>query len=112
MNKYLINIIFLICASPVLAQEAQQGSHQFELHLVDHRFEPAELTVPADTVITLTVHNQDDNFEEFHSDALGREKIIGPNKDGIIHIGPLSPGVYEFMGEFHLETAQGRIIVK
>ena len=103
--------MFLICfvwVAPVLAQDSQQ----FELRLADHRFQPADLTVPANTPIILTVHNEDDNFEEFHSDALGREKIIGPNKDGIINLGPLSPGVYEFMGEFHLQTAQGRIIVK
>lgn len=95
-------------AGLALAQETQV----YKMTLSDHRFDPAEVTIPANTRVRLEVHNKDNNFEEFHSDALKTEKIIGPFKRGIIMIGPLPPGVYEFMGEFHAETAQGQIIVK
>jgi plastocyanin len=91
---------------------ANASDNRYELTISDHRFEPVELTIPAGTKIKLTVHNKDNNFEEFHSDDLHREKIIGPNKSGIINLGPLNPGTYEFMGEFHADTAQGRIIVR
>ena len=84
----------------------------YEITISNHRFEPEELTIPADTKIKLTVHNKDNTVEEFHSDDLHREKIIGGNKSGIINIGPLPPGTYTFMGEFHADTAQGRIVVQ
>lgn len=98
----------LLCSQTAMAA----GNHQYELTISKHRFEPATLTIPANTKVKLVVHNKDANFEEFHSDSLHREKIIAGNKSGIIKIGPLPPGEYTFMGEFHADTAQGRIIVQ
>ena len=91
---------------------AVADDQQYEMTISNHRFEPAEITIPAGVKVKLVVHNKDNSFEEFHSDSLHREKIVGPNKSGVINIGPLNPGNYQFMGEFHADTAQGRIIVK
>jgi hypothetical protein len=104
-----ISVIALLLLSPLAL--AASGS-QYELTLSNHRFQPAELIIPVNTRVKLVVHNKDNNFEEFHSDSLHREKIISGNKSGIINIGPLPQGTYSFMGEFHADTAQGRIIVK
>lgn len=101
--------IALALLSPLLMAES---APQYVLTIAGHRFQPAELTIPANTKVQLLVQNKDNNFEEFHSDSLHREKIIAANKDGIINIGPLAPGSYPFMGEFHADTAQGRVIVK
>jgi hypothetical protein len=102
----LVSLLFL-AAGPALAND-----RHYELTISDHRFQPEEIVIPADTKVKLTVHNKDNNYEEFHSDDLHREKIIAPNKSGIVHIGPLPPGTYSFMGEFHADTAQGRVIVR
>ena len=35
-----------------------------------------------------------------------------PGKSAEIFIGPLKPGVYDFYGEFHPQTARGQIVAK
>jgi len=78
----------------------------------DHRFEPAELHVPAGKRLSLTVINADPLSEEFDSTALKVEKVIAGNSQGVVHISPLSPGTYDFIGEYHDQTAKGRVIAE
>ena len=85
---------------------------EFELVISNHVFTPSVITIPANTKVKIIVHNKDNSFEEFHSDSLRREKVIASNSKGIVNIGPLAPGEYPFMGEFHSKTAQGRVIAK
>lgn len=106
--KSIIAVSLALLSPLVMAESVPQ----YVLTISEHRFQPAELIIPANIKVQLLVQNRDNNFEEFHSDSLHREKIIAGNKDGIINIGPLAPGSYPFMGEFHADTAQGRIIVK
>jgi hypothetical protein len=80
------------------------------LVLKDHRFAPATLTVPAGQRIQILVVNQDGATEEFDSHDLKVEKLVTPKSRATFSVGPLKPGSYAFMGEFHPETAQGRII--
>jgi hypothetical protein len=103
---------FLLLLPFLCAPAMAESTNLFEISIANHRFEPTELAIPANTKIRLTVHNKDNTVEEFHSDDLHREKIIGANKSGIVVLGPLPPGVYTFMGEFHAATAQGRLIVQ
>lgn len=84
----------------------------FTLAIVNHRFEPAELTVPAATRVVLLVENRDATPEEFESHELNREKVIPAHGSVKIFLGPLEPGTYPFFGEFNQATAQGRLIVK
>jgi len=83
-----------------------------ELVIQDHRFQPAEVTVPAGTKVKLQVSNRDSSPEEFESHELNREKIIPGGQQAVIYIGPLKPGRYPFFGEFHAKTAQGVIIAQ
>ncbi len=85
---------------------------EYRLTIRDHRFEPAELRVPAGKKIKLIIDNQDESAEEFDSHELNREKIIPPNSKASVFIGPLSPGRYPFIGEFHEKTANGVIIAE
>jgi hypothetical protein len=93
-------------AAPASAQET------YTIVIKDHRMNPAELEIPAGQKIKLLVDNQDPTPEEFESHSLNREKIIAGNSKGTIFIGPLKPGSYEFFGDFHQATAQGRIVAK
>lgn len=94
---------------PAVAADAGQS---YTLSIKDHRFDPAELQVPAGTKIKLVVKNLDPTPEEFESKDLKREKIIKGGAEAVITIGPLKPGTYKFFGEYHEATAQGRIVVK
>jgi plastocyanin len=82
------------------------------LVIKDHRFEPAELKVPAGQKIKVTVHNQDSTPEEFESHTLNREKVIAGGAKAVIFIGPLKPGKYEFVGEYNEATAKGVVVAE
>lgn len=104
--KHLLYITLLL---PFVAYAADAD---YKLVISDHRFQPAEFTIPSGTKIKLTVENQDATPEEFDSHPLNREKVIAGHSTATIYIGPLSPGRYTFTGEFHDATAQGAIIAQ
>lgn len=87
-------------------------AEDYKLVIKDHRFQPAEITIPSGTKIKLLVENQDSTPEEFDSHDLNREKMIAANSSAIIFIGPLTAGRYTFIGEFHPTTALGHIIAQ
>jgi plastocyanin len=99
--------IALFAASTACAQD-----HEARLVIREHKFEPAELTVPAGQKIKLLVENQDATPEEFESNELNREKIVVGKATITIFVGPLEAGRYPFFGDFHQETAQGVLVVK
>jgi plastocyanin len=94
-------------AAPALAADVEML-----LVIKDHRFEPAELKVPAGQRVKLIVHNQDKTPEEFESKSLNREKVIPGGGKATIFIGPLKPGRYGFFGEFNEKTAQGVVVAE
>jgi len=85
---------------------------EYTLTLREHRFEPAELTVPANTKVRWKVINSDPTPEEFESHELNREKLIAGGATATIFVGPLEPGRYPFFGEFNEASAQGVLIVE
>ena len=65
----------------------------------------------ANTKFKIIVENLDNTIEEFESDDLKKEKLIGAGKKITLQISPLKAGEYKFYGDFHQKTAQGKIIV-
>lgn len=104
--RYLLLLLTLCSLSAIAAD------NEVPLVIRDHRFEPAEIKVPAGQKIKLVVHNQDTTPEEFESHELNREKVIAPGAKVNIYIGPLNPGRYPFFGEFHEKTARGTVIAE
>jgi plastocyanin len=96
----------------LLLTTAAFAADEFTLVIKDHRFEPAEITVPAGKKIKLIVQNQDATPEEFESHSLNREKVIAGKSSASIFIGPLKPGTYPFVGEYNEKTAKGVIVAK
>lgn len=85
---------------------------EVSVSIKDHKFEPAEIKVPAGKAVKLTVHNQDTSAEEFESTKLGVEKIIKGKASAIVRLKPLDKGSYPFVGEFHEDSAKGVIIAE
>jgi len=85
---------------------------EYQLVLKDHVYQPSELKVPAGTKFKITVHNEDATPEEFESTDFNREKIVPPNSSITVYVGPLNAGNYGFFGDFHQNTAKGRLIVE
>ena len=105
-------LVLAAIALPLLMSPASAEDATATLTIKNHRFEPAELTVPANKRIRLTVKNMDSTPEEFESHDFRAEKVIPGGAQAVILIQPLKPGTYKFYGEFHEDTAQGKIIAK
>ena len=91
---------------------AVAADDEIALMIKDHRFDPAEVAVPAGKKVKLVVTNRDTTPEEFESHALDIEKVIPGGATATITVGPLDPGRYEFVGEFHEDSAKGAVVVK
>ena len=102
-------IIMAAIASPLAARAE---TPEFTIVIKNHRFEPAEVVVPAEKKVKLVIDNRDTTPEEFESHDLRREKVIAGGGKASIWIGPLKPGTYAFVGEYHEDTAKGRLVVK
>jgi hypothetical protein len=68
--------------------------------------------VPANTKFRLLVINEDADAEEFESYVLNREKVVRPGGRITVFLPPLKAGEYGFFGEFHPETAKGKIVAR
>jgi plastocyanin len=99
-------------AAFAIAGTATAAEREILLVIKNHRFEPAELKVPAGQRIKLVVHNQDGTPEEFESHGLNREKVIPGGAKASIFIGPLKPGRYDFVGEYNEATAKGAVVAQ
>lgn len=98
----------LSLASMALADDLPQ----YTLVLKNHEYQPSELKVAAGTKFKIVVRNEDATPEEFESTEFGREKIVLPNSSVTVFVGPLKAGSYSFFGDFHPETAKGRLIAE
>jgi Cupredoxin-like domain len=91
---------------------ATARADDYVLTIKDHRFTPAEIKVPANQRVAITVINQDATPEEFDSSALKVEKVIAGNSKGVVRVGPLKPGRYPFIGEYNEATAKGVVVAE
>jgi plastocyanin len=101
-----------LLAVALLCTSAFAADPEFNLVIRDHKFQPAELRIPAGKKVKLLIDNQDATAEEFESHALNREKVIPPKSKAVVFIGPVKAGRYPFVGEFHEKTAKGVIIAE
>ncbi|WP_237057280.1 cupredoxin domain-containing protein [Microbulbifer sediminum] len=102
----------LTLALAAAASTAMAEVQEFKITIKDHKFEPAQLTVPAGQKVKLLVVNQDPTPEEFESYDLYREKIVAGNSKVVIFLDPMEPGEYSYFGEFNPATAQGTIVAQ
>jgi len=106
---------FLTLTTLTLASlTATAGPDDYTLTIRNHTFEPKEIKVPANKKVRLVVVNEDSTPAEFESKPLAREKLVPGKSSVVIPLGPLKPGRYPFVEEYH-ETearAQGTLIAE
>ena len=108
MRGFALAIVVAALGMPSAGALAQE----FNLVIRNHKFEPQEIRVPAGKRVSIYVTNEDPTPEEFESTALKVEKVIPAKSKGLVRIGPLAPGRYEFIGEFNADTAKGVVIAE
>jgi plastocyanin len=107
-----IAILLALAAVLVLPPAVVRADDAYKITIKDHVFSPSEIKVPANKRVTITVVNQDATAEEFESSVLKVEKVIAGKSQGVVRIGPLPPGRYSFVGEYHESTAKGVVIAE
>ncbi len=117
MNYYVRLAKFAFCIIPFLLYGihnvcAHDDWYEVDITLENHKFSPSIVHVPQYRKIKLVIYNVDSTIEEFDSSDLKREKILRPMAKTNIILAPLKAGRYDFMGEFHEDTAKGTIIVE
>ncbi len=95
-----------------VASAAWADDPTFEITLKDHKFTPQEVSVPSNIKLRLVVKNEDPTPAEFESKKLNREKVIPGRSQATIFVGPLKPGEYAFVDEYHEASATGKLIAK
>ncbi len=104
-------ILFWLFNANAFAQE-NESKNEFLVQIKNHSFIPNTINIDANKPFKLIIENLDNTLEEFESDDLKKEKLVGANKKIIINVQALATGEYKFYGDFHQKTAQGKIIVK
>lgn len=103
----------LLTAAVLFASEhgnAQQGA-SVTISIKDHRFQPSQISAPANRPISIRVKNLDAVPMEFESVSLRVEKVVAPSSEGVVNVRALAPGRYEFFDDFHQET-RGVLVVE
>lgn len=98
-----VPLAVLANAVPVMAADS------VTLTLKDNRFVPSEITVPSGERLRIDVKNQDATPAEFESSDLRVEKFVAPGGQISVMVGPLKPGQYKFVDEYHPTTAVGTL---
>jgi len=112
MPLKMLGVVIVLSGLLGGALTARADDPVFNLTIKGHRFEPAELQIPAGTKVKLLIKNLDATPEEFESKELHREKVVPAGQEVTVFIGPLDAGTYPFFGDFNPQTAQGKIVAK
>jgi Cupredoxin-like domain len=110
MKRASPTVMLLLCLALPSTARAQQSA-SISVRVMNHRFQPQEVTALANVPITLRVQNLDATPMEFESVSLRVEKVVVGKGEAIIRIRPLSPGRYNFFDDFHQETT-GVLVVR
>jgi cupredoxin-like protein len=103
---------YLLLISLLFSTSSQASLPTYKLNIKDGRFDPEVINVPAHTRFKVVITNHGPGPEEFESKELRKESVIAEGVTRSVVFAPLKPGKYRFFGEFHLDTAQGHIVVK
>jgi hypothetical protein len=89
-----------------------QGATEIQLSYKDKKFDPAEISAPANTPIIIKLKNLDAKAMEFESKTLKVEKVVAGASDATVNVRAQKPGRYEFFDEYNEKVARGALVVK
>jgi plastocyanin len=108
LSVLALTIALAAGAAPALADDAAQ----VQITLKDHRFDPAEPTVPAGKPIVIQLANQDATPAEFESKELRVEKVVAGGGAITVKVRALKPGRYRFFDDYHEATTEGFLVAQ
>lgn len=106
----LMAFIAMTGACPAMAGDAEPVERVIVIR--NGHFYPDVVEVPAHQRIRLVIRNEGPGPEEFESTTLAKETVLAEGVTRKLVLAPQNPGEHAFFGEFHLDTAKGRLIVR
>jgi hypothetical protein len=110
--KASIFIMFTIASLAAVGAARAENAVEIALSYKDKKFDPPEISAPANTPVVIKFRNLDREAMELESDTLRIEKVVTAGKDATIKIRAQKPGRYEFFDEYNEKTARGALVVK
>jgi hypothetical protein len=101
----------VVFGAALVAEAHAQQAVTLSVSVKNHRFEPAQLSAPANTPVVINLKNLDSTQMEFESVSLRVEKVVAGNGQASVKIRPLAPGRYEFYDDFN-QQAEGVLVVR
>jgi len=108
----IVSNISLVAFIAVAGAAHAQSSVEIALSYKDKKFDPPEISAPANTPIVIKFRNLDKDAMELESDSLKIEKVVAAGKDATIKVKAQKPGRYDFFDEYNEKTARGALVVK
>jgi len=103
----VLSALFSLTAVNIARADAE-----IALSYKDKKFDPPEISAPANTPIVIRFKNLDRDAMELESDSLRIEKVVPAGRDVAIKVRAQKPGRYEFFDEYNEKTARGALVVK
>ena len=109
----LLSVVLMACVilAPSVARAADPLM-EIALTIEKNRFQPDTIKVKAGTAFVLVITNKDKTPEEFDMLQPRIEKVIPGGKTVRLKMPALKTGTYNFVGEYHAETAKARIVAE
>ena len=112
MSLKRVTALALFAIFSLAAIDGARADVEIALSYKDKKFDPPEISAPANTPIVIKFKNLDRDAMELESDALKIEKVVPAGKDATIKVRAQKPGRYEFFDEYNEKTARGALVVK
>jgi Cupredoxin-like domain len=113
MLSKAVPLAALALASTLAANAAlAQNATEIQLSYKDKKFDPVEISAPANTPVVIKLKNDDTKPMEFESKTLKIEKVVAGSSEATINVRAQKPGRYEFFDEYNEKTARGTLVVK
>lgn len=106
-----LSLAAIVVLAPIAGARAENNV-EIALSYKDKKFDPSEISAPANTPIVIKFRNLDSDAMELESDSLHIEKVVAAGKDATIKVRAQKPGRYEFFDEYNEKTARGTLVVK
>jgi plastocyanin len=107
-----VSLAAMIALASFATAARAENTVEIALSYKDKKFDPPEISAPANTPIVLKFRNLDKDAMELESDSLHIEKVVAAGKDATIKVRAQKPGRYEFFDEYNEKTARGALVVK
>jgi hypothetical protein len=112
MRMFCKSAVLVIAACVFAAAVQAQQATEIQLSYKDKKFDPAEISAPANTPIVIKLKNLEAKAMEFESKTLKVEKVVAASSDAVINVRGQKPGRYEFFDEYNEKVARGALVVK